>query len=73
MLSILFSVQIKVNGILLLFDLIYAQVSVENLLCLLLWLGRLQITALTVASFWKFNSGYVLFLPYGYFFFLNIF
>jgi len=35
----------------LLFDLIYAQLSVGYLLCLLLWLGRLQITALTVAIY----------------------
>ena len=44
---ILFSVQIELNNILLLFDLIYAQLSVGYLL------GRLQITALTVAGFLK--------------------
>jgi len=33
--------------------LIYAPLSVGYLLCLLLWLGRLQITALTVAGFFK--------------------
>jgi len=43
------AIQLKHNP--LLFDLIYAHLSVGYLLCLLLWLGRLQITLLKVAGF----------------------